>query len=175
MDVGHRRAIFVLLVGCIFVYTVFVLVRRFRYFSTPVVLEGLDKDGCPLSTSQCLIPGMQDALNKKIQHQQDLISTYTQEIIDIEGRYPTKFQIVSADISISYMDATTTLSSPPPSIYANWVSGQLPYPQLSFYFPSPLQGEKGDRGPIGPIGLADPSSLKMLTGLSGPPGYIGQS
>lgn len=170
MEVVHRRVIFLLVVGIIFVITVFVFLRRFWQFSA----EGLDADGCPISVSQCTIPGMQDKLNKKIQHQQDLISKYTYEIVNIEGRYPTTFQIISADISGYYMDATTKSSSPSPTIYANWVSGKLPYPQLAFYFPNPVVGPDGDPGPQGPNGLADPSSFKMPAGIMGPPGYIGQ-
>jgi len=180
MEVVHRRVIFLLVVGIIFVITVFVFLRRFWHFSAPFAnsiqnrIEGLDADGCPISVSQCIIPGMQDILNKKIQHQQDLISKYTSEIVNIERRYPTRFQIISADISGYYMDATTNKPSPSPTIYANWVSGKLPYPQLSFYFPNPEVGPDGDPGPQGPNGLADPSSFKMPAGIMGPPGYIGQ-
>lgn len=125
---------------------------------------------CPGIVSQCLLPDMINNLNSKIQHQQNLIEEYTKEIVDIENRYPITFQINRVDVSNVYLDAISALQRPP--TFQSWVSGTLPYPQLSFTFPKSPQGLQGKKGPLGAAGLSAPPTF-LPAGDQGPPGYVG--
>lgn len=169
-----RRIIFlVLLIGILFS----VWLRR------RVVMEGasnpvpqwmknayMSGSSCPAIVSQCLLPDMISDLNAKIQYQQDLIKAYTKEIVDIENRYPITFQIDRVDISNIYLDATSALQHRP--TFSSWVSGSLPYPQLSFTFPTSPPGPPGVKGPVGAAGLAAAAAM-LPVGEPGPPGYAG--
>lgn len=187
MDTVHRRIVFLaLLLGIL----ISVWARKESH-ARVVVVEGvatatttastnpvpqwmktayMSGSSCPAIVSQCLLPDMISDLNSKIQHQQNLIKEYTKEIVDIENRYPITFQIDRVDISNVYLDATSALQRRP--TFASWVSGTLPYPQLSFTFPTSPPGPPGGKGPVGAAGLAAAATM-LPVGEQGPPGYVG--
>ena len=124
---------------------------------------------CSATVSHCLVSDMIDKLNTKINSTQNLIEQYTKEIEDIENRYPITFKINRVDISNVYLDG---ISSTKKLTYDSWVTGNLPYPQLSFTFPKAPTGVPGDKGPPGNPGLALNQSM-LPQGDRGPPGYVG--
>lgn len=125
---------------------------------------------CPATVSHCLVSDMIDKLNTKINTTQNLIEQYTKEIEDIENRYPITFKINRVDISSVYLDGGTLSTNK--LTYGSWVTGNLPYPQLSFTFPKAPPGLPGDKGPPGNPGLALNQSM-LPQGERGPPGYVG--
>lgn len=184
MDVFDRRTIFVILLSI--VLTSLIAVQFIRIMKREESTEGADtqppvpdwnvplwkKDefmksqSCPAIVSQCILPNMIDDLNSKIKKQFDLIKQYTNEIVDIENRYPITFKMNKATIDDKYLDALATHN------YDDWITGFLPYPRLSLAFPSSPQGPPGDLGPGGPIGLAI-NQQNLQTGNRGYPGYVG--
>jgi hypothetical protein len=180
-----RRVIFLVLLGCILL----ALIVRGHFqikeslgdklpSAASFVPEWAKQDymktqSCPAIVSQCILPDMISDLTSKIKHQQDLIAEYTKEIVDIENRYPITFRINHVDISNGYLDKIRTTT---PLDFSSWVSGSLPYPQLSFTFPDAPVGPPGNKGGKGPVGLSINDSKTVLpAGDTGPPGYIGVS
>jgi hypothetical protein len=178
METTHRRIVFIILLTCILV------VLGLRSIK---VIEGADaaaatatatipgwvrndnekNTSCPIIVSQCILPGMVSDLNKKIQHKLDLVELYTKEIVDIESRYPITFKINRVDIS------NNTYSGINQRMLQSWVTGLLPYPQLSFTFPKAEKGMEGDKGPQGNGGMSLPPTTRIPAGLTGPAGYYG--
>jgi len=177
-----RRVIFLILLGVIF--TAVIIRAHFQIIegaSGSSVVPEWAKDElkaklpCPAIVSQCLLPDMISDLTKKIQQQQDLIAQYTKEITDIENRYPITFRINAVDVSNGYLEKIRQSSMGTPLDFSAWVSGSLPYPQLSFTFPESPMGPQGNPGPLGAQGLATDSTTVMPLGFQGPPGYFGKA
>lgn len=175
-----RRIIFLILLGAILTAIIirghFDIMQRtvegVESIVPPWAVEDMKKKRtCPAIVSQCLLPDMISDLTKKIQHQQDLIAEYTKEITDIENRYPITFRINAVDVSYGYLDK---IRQGKPMDFSKWVSGNLPFPQLSFTFPDSPEGLRGDKGPVGPQGLATDTTMGAA-GSQGPPGYFGKA
>ena len=184
MDVLDRRTVFVILLSIML--TSLIAVQFLRIMKrenegadtqTPSTVpdwnlplwkknDFMKSQTCPAIVSQCLLPDMIDDLNNKIKHKLDLVKVYTKEIVDIETRYPITFKMNKAIIDDKYLDALSHRN------YDDWVTGSLPYPQLSLAFPSSPQGLPGDVGPQGPAGLAI-QQQRLQRGLPGDPGYVG--
>jgi len=173
----HRQMLFLLVIGCMLIalilpQSVGSSIKEGAENAVPEWAKQAYKSGqsCPAIVSQCLLPDMIDDLNGKITHVQNLIDEYTKEIVDIENRYPITFQINRVDVSNVYLD---TMTNPSQSNYSSWVTGVLPYPQLSFVFPVSPQGLPGDKGLVGNDGLSVSPATALVSGLQGPPGYFG--
>jgi hypothetical protein len=189
METTHRRIVFIILLTCILVVlglrslkviegadaaaaTATTAAAATAAATIPVWVRNDNEKNtsCPIIVSQCILPGMVSDLNKKIQDKLDLVELYTKEIVDIESRYPITFQINRVDISDI---SSNTYSGSNQRMLQSWVTGVLPYPQLSFTFPKPIKGKDGEKGPQGNVGLSLPPTTRIPPGLTGPAGYYG--
>lgn len=181
MDSTQRRIAFIILLTCILVVLGWRSLKVIEGADAPAAAEPKMSDtipgwlrnevakntSCSVIVSQCVLPSMVSELNEKIQHKLDLMELYTKEIVDIESRYPITFKINRVDIS------NNTYKGNNQRMLQSWVTGVLPYPQLSFTFPKADEGAKGEKGPQGNRGMSLPPTTRIPAGLTGPAGYYG--
>jgi hypothetical protein len=123
------------------------------------------KEICYDAVTQCLAPSIVDDTAKSTAEINDRITAYTNQIADIERRYPLVFGIGTTDVSNVFLNplAPATILS-----LKSLISGSLPNVKLSLYFPESPQGPKGPAGDNGA-----PHVYSIIPGGQGLPGYYG--